>query len=196
MNHMCCAWRGTRPPLARRATRISTEAVPPNRPSRGKQRCAWRRTRPPLTRLPLTRPPLARRAASSVARGEGRVRRLPGYRLPGRLSLSRKRAVRHGNIGRGRLCQSFVTRQAALRAARDAPAARSTACAPWPGLSRKRPCGRPIGFVIRFRLFRECLQNYFTIPDFRFRAFCKKCEISSAQILFSQNCTNTSFQKP
>ena len=55
-------------PLARRATRISTEAVPPNRPSRGKQRCAWRGTRPPLARLPLARPPLAQPQARRSTR--------------------------------------------------------------------------------------------------------------------------------
>ncbi len=71
MNHMCCAWRGTRPPLARRATRISTEAVPPNRPSRGKQRCAWRGTRPPRAR------PQARRSLLRMTTEAGSANRLP-----------------------------------------------------------------------------------------------------------------------
>ena len=92
--------RGRRPwPIVRRATRISTEAVPPNRPSRGKQRCAWRGARPPLAQ------PQARRsmrecrprpAPSIVRRLEAALRVASGATVALRISSAR----RHRSVAR------------------------------------------------------------------------------------------------
>ena len=77
--------------------------------------------------------PIVRRAASSVARGEGRDRR----------SLSRKRTVRCGNVVRGRLRQSSVAlkQRCAWRRARPSLSAYRPPVAIGP--SRDAPLHRP-----------------------------------------------------